>query len=150
MLQVANSINNIYKRSFCQADGEFLPLPSNSADIVFSSCVLHHIAAEKIENVVQDLIRVCKVGGSIIIFEHNPYNLLTQLVVKTTRLDRNAHLISDKNLAKTALKLGLKKSRVQFILYGSLGIDHVINTRFTFINKLPLGGQYYLIAQKEE
>jgi ubiquinone/menaquinone biosynthesis C-methylase UbiE len=150
MLQVANSIHNIYRRSFCQADGEFLPLPDDSADIVFSSCVLHHVATDKIEAVLRDLVRVCKVGGYVIIFEHNPYNPLTQLVVRTTYLDRNARLISHRKVEQIASRVGVINGRSEFILYGSLGIDQFINRRLSFLNRFPLlGGQYYFIAQKK-
>jgi ubiquinone/menaquinone biosynthesis C-methylase UbiE len=149
MLQVANAIGNIDTKCYCQADAEQLPLPDDSADIVFSSCVLHHIPFEKIENVIKDLTRVCKPGGMIIIFEHNPYNLLTQLVVKTTRLDRNARLITNKKLVEIADRLGLKKSKVEFILYGSLGIDRFISSRLRFLTRLPFGGQYCIIFQKK-
>jgi 2-polyprenyl-3-methyl-5-hydroxy-6-metoxy-1,4-benzoquinol methylase len=149
MLQVAIAIGNIDTKCYCQADAEQLPLPDNSADIIFSSCVLHHISDEKIENVIKDLKRVCRPGGMIFIFEHNPYNLLTQLVVKTTRLDRKARLIPSKKLLTMANHLGLTKIKIEYILYGSLGFDKFISSRLSFLTGLPFGGQYYIVFQKK-
>jgi ubiquinone/menaquinone biosynthesis C-methylase UbiE len=148
MVHVANSINNNSDNLFCQGDAERLPLPDNSAEIVFSSCVLHHIPNEKRVIVINELLRVCKPDGVVIIFEHNPYNLVTQFVVKTTPLDKNAHLISHKNLQMFANDSSVSYQIVRFFLYGFQNIDDFIKKKFQFISKFPIGAQYYLLIKK--
>jgi ubiquinone/menaquinone biosynthesis C-methylase UbiE len=148
MLQVAKNINTIKGGGYCQANAFHLPLPDNSADIVFTSCVIHHIPDEKRELVIKDMYRVCKPGGMIVIFEHNPLNLLTQFVVNTTPLDKNTRLVSSKKLYSLIRNMGVKKCTVNYFLYGSREIDKLINSFMKIIGKTPLGGQYFILAAK--
>jgi len=56
---------------FVLYDGEKIPFPDKSFDIVLISYVLHHV--EKVEILLQEARRVCR--GRIIIYEDTPQNL---------------------------------------------------------------------------
>ena len=150
MLRVAKTINAFASSSsaYIQGNAYKLPLPDNYADLVFMSCVLHHIEGEEIEATLREMARICSPDGYIVFFEHNPYNLFTQLVVKTTPLDRNAKLVTHKELEHYANLSGIQIKDREFFLYGTRKIDTIINRHMPGWRKLPLGGQYALIGQK--
>lgn len=45
-----------------------LPLPDNSVDVVFSKSVIEHLYLPQIKNYMQEIMRVLKPGGHVIIF----------------------------------------------------------------------------------
>lgn len=55
--------------NFYVIDGECLPFPDNCFDLVFSVTVLQHIPYNKKEKIIQEMCRITKKGGYIIIIE---------------------------------------------------------------------------------
>jgi ubiquinone/menaquinone biosynthesis C-methylase UbiE len=151
MLKVAKVINpfDSPNSAYVQGNAYELPLENDHADLLFMSCVLHHMADDEILSAVTELVRVCRPGGFIVFFEHNPLNLFTQLVVKTTPLDNNARLIRCKKLEQSAKQAGLNIHHREFFLYGTRGIDNFFYKYLPWLGKLPFGGQYALIGQKK-
>jgi len=151
MLKVAKTINPLPagKSAYVQGNAYNLPLEDNYADLVFMSCVLHHLEDEEIETTLREIARICSPSGHIVFFEHNPNNLFTQLVVKTTPLDRNAKLISYKKLESSSAKVGIRIHRQDFFLYGTREIDNFVERHLPWLGNLSVGGQYVLVGQKE-
>jgi hypothetical protein len=91
--------------------------------------------------------RVTKKDGLIIIFEHNPFNPLTNYAVNHCALDDDAILLrmgkTKRLTAKNAIRLVEKK----FILFTPFK-----GTFFNFLDRvlgwLPLGAQYYVAGKK--
>jgi SAM-dependent methyltransferase len=125
-----------------------LPLPDETADVVFSSCLMHHLPAGDLLPALCEMQRVAKRGGYVVIFEHNPLNPLTQLVVRTTPLDRMAKLQFHWRVRSMLAEVGLRLRLSQFILYGPGWLDNFLKRFRDVLYQLPFGGQYYLIAQK--
>lgn len=149
MVRVASKVNTISQGGYCQANAIHLPLPNDFADIVFASCVIHHISDHIRANFIKDMYRICKPGGRMIIFEHNPYNLLTQFVVKTTPLDNNAILTTSKEIIGLFNLLKINNLIVCYFLYGSHKIDGFIYESLNFMKSIPFGGQFYIEAIKD-
>ena len=58
-----------------QASGSQQPFASSSFDLVYSVATLHHIAEPQLVRLtLQEMYRVCKPNGVIIIWDHNPNN----------------------------------------------------------------------------
>ncbi len=150
MLRVAGSLNLMpgSRSGYIQGNAFHLPLRSHSADLVFMSCVMHHLEKEEIALTLAELARVCAPNGYLVFFEHNPLNPITQLVVRTTSLDRNARLVRHTRLEGLAKKAGIHILRREFFLYGTRGMDDLLQRCAPWLNQLPLGGQYALIGQK--
>jgi ubiquinone/menaquinone biosynthesis C-methylase UbiE len=55
------------------ADGEYIPYPSDSFDVVYSWGVIHH--SPNMERCLQEIIRVTKPGGIIKVMIYNRYSL---------------------------------------------------------------------------
>ena len=81
-------------------DGEKLPFPDESFDVVVTICVLHHVPISKRFKFVSEMVRVTRAQGVVAIFEHNPMNPLTRRAVNSCEFDKDAVLLSsDESLA---------------------------------------------------
>lgn len=116
-------------------------------DIILLSGVLHHVEPKFREGLMRRLASMLKPGGSLCIFEHNPYNPVTQRLVSTCEFDSDAVLLSKKETAKLLRTSGgLNITHESYTLF----FPHPLRgLRFLEPNLgwLPLGGQYYVIGQ---
>jgi ubiquinone/menaquinone biosynthesis C-methylase UbiE len=58
-------------------DGDRLPYPDQSFDAAYTIAVMHHVPPPQWPAFLQEMRRVVRPGGLIVIFEHNPINPLT-------------------------------------------------------------------------
>lgn len=126
-------------------DGQTLPSPDASKDIVFASCVFHHIPETLHVDLMREVRRVLKPDGIFVIFEHNPWNPLTRHAVYTCPFDENAVLITAPALRKRMLSAGYSDVDVRYriffprVLRALRGIEK-------WMTKLPLGAQYFAVG----
>src|SRR5260370_24930223 len=78
---------------FRQFDGTTIPFGRGTFDVVFAACVFHHVEACEQVPLLNELRRVLRPEGTLIVFEHNPLNPLTVHAVNTCPLDENAILL---------------------------------------------------------
>ena len=78
------------------AAGDPIPYDDGSFDVCFTICVLHHVAAERRPALVEEMKRVCRPGGLVAVFEHNPLNPLTRKAVRDCEFDRGVKLLTAK------------------------------------------------------
>ena len=134
--------------SFTVYNGESLPFPDNSFDLVFSSCVLEYLTQPKLSEFFREMIRVLNVGGMMVVIQHNPFNPLTLLVLHRCEYDSVSNQYRKGRLEKMIRKTGMKIEKSEYILF------------FPFIGKwfrklevrlgwLPLGAQYAIAAVKQ-
>jgi ubiquinone/menaquinone biosynthesis C-methylase UbiE len=91
-LQIGES-RFMWQASFVHFDGTCIPFPAGHFDLAFLACVLHHIPHSEHVEILQEVRRVLRPGGALVIFEHNPYNPLTVRAVKSCPFDENAVLL---------------------------------------------------------
>ena len=128
-------------------DGASIPFPENHFDIAYAMCVFHHIPHADHVKLLQELHRVIKPGGSLFVFEHNPYNPLTVRVVNTCPFDENAHLIRGKVLKQRMLDGGFAQVKTRYRVF----FPHFLRGLRPLESAmawLPLGGQYFARAVK--
>lgn len=134
------------KASYRHYGGRTLPYPSNSMDITFAICVMHHVAPEGLNRFTSEMARVTRKGGLVVIFEHNPLNPLTQIAVSRCEMDNDAILLG-MGKVKRLLERDGKIVEDRFILFTPFQAHF-----FRFLDKklgwLPLGAQYYVAAKK--
>jgi ubiquinone/menaquinone biosynthesis C-methylase UbiE len=150
MLHVARGLNPYpagAAGSYLCGDSLQLPFPDRAADIVFASCMFHHMDHSQIIPALREMQRVCSSNGHVVIFEHNPINPVTQFVVRTTSLDRNARLISAQKLRSCFSSATLQIIESHYILYGPRTIDSLLARSFPFLRNMPLGGQYCIVGR---
>lgn len=125
---------------------EIKDLPYGEFDLIFVANVLHHVDPLDRQDLIQDLSRRLKRGGTIAIFEHNPINPVTRQIVSNCSFDEGVRL----------LKLREVRS-----LFGRLDKMNVLESGyFLFVpeplkllnwverplRRLPVGGQHFVIA----
>ncbi len=117
-------------------------------DLIFVSCVYHHIHPSLRSEVTKRLVSLLNPGGSLGIFEHNPYNPVTQRMVSTCEFDEDAILLRP---AETVRLLqddgGLKLASKGFYLFFP-GFLKALRGMEKMLRPLPLGGQYFVVASK--
>lgn len=132
---------------FVQFDGDVIPFPEAHFDLAFAACVFHHIPTEEHKRHLSDLLRVLRPGGMLVIFEHNPFNLLTVRAVNTCAFDENAVLIKAQTMMQRASTVGFENVERKYRIFfpGSL---RALRPLEPFLSWLPLGAQYYIAARK--
>jgi hypothetical protein len=89
-----------------------------------------------------ELRRICRPSGLVVCFEHNPLNPITQLVVRTTPIDRTAILLHDAKMQQAFVCAGLKEVARRYILFGPKPIDRRLARFRRWLQQVPLGAQY--------
>jgi ubiquinone/menaquinone biosynthesis C-methylase UbiE len=132
---------------FIHFDGTILPFPDGTFDVAFVACVLHHISHAEHLSIMRELLRVLRPGGSLVIFEHNPFNPLTVQAVNTCEFDKNAVLISATRLRKQVLGAGFDCATVRYRIFFPRAL-RLMRKLEPLLTWLPLGAQYSIHARK--
>ncbi|MBC7704398.1 MAG: class I SAM-dependent methyltransferase [Rhodoferax sp.] len=132
---------------FRSIDSGALSLPSAQFDGAFANCVFHHIPAEDHAQALSELHRVCRDGGMLMIYEHNPLNPLTVRAVNTCPLDENAVLIRAGTMVKRVRAAGWADVRVAYRVFFPAALKRFRPTE-SALRWLPLGAQYCLTARR--
>ena len=132
---------------FVHFDGSSIPYREQHFDIALASCVFHHIPHRQHVALLGEIKRVLKRGGLLFIFEHNPLNPLTRHAVNTCAFDENAELIMAPVMRRRARDAGFEDARIKYRIF----FPRILRSLRRFESRLtwlPLGAQYYVIAQK--
>lgn len=123
-----------------------LPRADASFDLVFAACVFHHIPETRHGAWLEELRRVARPGGTLIIFEHNPLNPLTVSAVRNCPFDVDAKLIGGGEFRRRVEAAGWSDAHLRFRLFvpGALSFLRPLER---YLVHLPLGAQYYVIAR---
>lgn len=130
-------------------DGFELPFEKGEFDLIFSSCVFHHIAKENHLQLLEELYSVANSSAKLFIFEHNPINPFTRKIFKDCIFDKSATMINAKNLQALIPKANFQNAKINYTLFFP---------RYKFFEKCFalekyftgcfLGAQYYIEASK--
>jgi SAM-dependent methyltransferase len=116
-------------------------------DLVLASCVFHHIPpAER-----QQALRYCrdrlKPGGRFIMFEHNPFNPVTQRLVSTCPFDADAVLLTMCETKRRMREVGFVIETSGYCLFFPAQLAR-LRPAEKHLSWLPLGGQYFVSGAK--
>lgn len=129
-------------------DGSRLPYCDRQFSMVFTICVMHHVPPPQWESFVAEAYRVTAPGGLMLVFEHNPYNPLTQYIVETCEIDKDAVLLRPAKLRRMFTAVGFTDVFTRTII--SVPPAGGFLTRLdSLLGNLPFGAQYYLSATKQ-
>lgn len=124
-----------------------IDLPDNSIDVIFATCVFHHIPLDEHMFWLFEMKRVLKEGGILCVFEHNPLNPLTRRTVNQCSFDENAILISKNEFISKLRKAGLSEIIYSFRLFFPNKLSF-LRPFEKYFRKLFLGAQYSVIGLK--
>jgi SAM-dependent methyltransferase len=116
-------------------------------DIIFIAGVFHHIPVGERAAVMKTIFRRLAPGGTILVFEHNPFNPVTRKIVNNCPYDRDAVLLKPSELKSLLADAGLlvRKSAYCLFVPPSLAFLLPLEAR---IGWLPMGGQYWVKASR--
>jgi ubiquinone/menaquinone biosynthesis C-methylase UbiE len=135
------------ENGFQSYDGKDIPFPANSFDLVFVACVFHHIPEHLQLGVLRELHRVTAKGGSLILFEHNPNNPLTNHAVRNCPFDEGAILIRAGTMRNRMARAGWSGNQITYRLFFPRALGKLRGLE-RFLKRVPLGAQYYVHAVK--
>jgi len=123
------------------------PLPENNYDLITAVCVFHHIPPDQWLSSAEKIYKALKPGGMFVMFEHNPWNPLTNHIVKKAEIDRNAVLLSSRQSACLLKAAGFVDLKVRHFLF--FPIKYKCLSAFEkYLSTVPIGGQYSLWCTK--
>ena len=126
-----------------------LSLPEKYFDLIFVSCVFHHIPVQNRSEIINQLFCHLSPKGRLVIFEHNPYNPVTRRIVSNCEFDEGVVLINNSSLKKLILNASPKsKTKNGYCLFFPSFLSKLSYFE-KFLRWLPFGGQYFVIAQNQ-
>lgn len=128
----------------CQ-EGADIPAAQGSFDLIFSSCVFHHIDAAEHVQTFQGLKRLLAPAGRLVIFEHNPLNPVTRHIVAGCEFDEDAVLIPARVFKARQHAAGFDKVAVRYTGFFP-GPLRALRPLERFLIGAPIGAQYYTVA----
>jgi SAM-dependent methyltransferase len=130
-------------------DGQVLPAPDASFDMVMVMCVVHHVPVPQWGDFLKELRRVLRPDGVIVIFEHNPINPVVNYLFHYGfgGMDKGATMIGRRKLERLLSKTGCSGIQSGYIFFTPFG-----SRFFRWLDRvlawLPLGAQYMTLAGK--
>lgn len=124
-----------------------LPFDDRSVDIVTAVCVYHHVHGAARTLLTREIRRVLAPGGLCCIVEHNPWNPVTQTIVKRCPVDVDAELHTARETSTLLQAAGFQSLSTDYFLYLPEKMFHQLGFLEGILRRLPFGGQYALLAQ---
>jgi 2-polyprenyl-3-methyl-5-hydroxy-6-metoxy-1,4-benzoquinol methylase len=116
-------------------------------DLIFVAGVFHHVPLELRPQVTRTLFERLSPGGTLFVFEHNPFNPVTRRIVSNCPYDEDAVLLKPSELIKLLVQAGFSVQRKAYCLFvpSKLSLLARLESRLGW---LPLGGQYWIQAKR--
>lgn len=132
-----------------QPDPGVLPYDAETIDLATAVCVYHHVLTEPLRaNLTAELCRVLRPGGIACIIEHNPFNPVTQMIVRRTPVDADAQLLRAGQARRLLRAGGLQVIGKQYFLFFPEKLYRKAGALESALSWVPLGGQYAVFAEK--
>lgn len=112
-------------------------------DLIFIASVFHHIPPVERKEVMKSLAARLAPGGSIDVFEHNPFNPVTRKIVGDCPFDADAVLLKPDELRGLFRHAAIRLDHVSYCLFVPPRLSWLIPIE-KYLRWLPLGGQYWI------
>jgi len=97
-----------------RAESTSIPFGADSFDLVMSVAAFHHIGPEeKVAGTIKEMVRVCRPGGKILVWDHNPLNPYWKIFMKRLPWDKEGvRLVPAKEISSALCSEGAGNIRV--------------------------------------
>jgi SAM-dependent methyltransferase len=121
--------------------------PEGDIDLAFCNGVFHHIPPAERAGCVKYVFDCLRPGGLFALFENNPWNPGTRLVMSRIPFDRHAVTLSPPESGRLVASAGFKVLRTDFLFFFPRFLALLRRFEATFCS-IPLGAQYLVLARK--
>lgn len=121
--------------------------PQSQVQLVFTNGTFHHIPPRERPTVLAYLFRALCPGGWLAIWENNPWNPGTRMVMKRIPFDRDAVTISAWRLARLVRAAGFAVERTDFLFVFPNAL-RALRPLEPALARWPLGAQYLVLARR--
>jgi SAM-dependent methyltransferase len=128
------------------AASDRLPFADDAVDVTFAANVVQVVPNEQRAQFVSELARVTRPGGLVVVFEHNPYNPLTQIVVRRFELRDEVRMLRPNRTKRLLRENGLAEVDFGFILLFPSRRRRLLAVE-RGLRRLPLAAQYYVAGR---
>lgn len=118
-------------------------------DMIFVAGVFHHIPEAQRKAVAKTLFNRLSPNGLLFVFEHNPYNPVTQRIVSNCPYDEDAVLLKPDELQRLLSDADLKVECKEYCLFIPPTLS-MLTWLENWLGWLPLGGQYWVKARRPQ
>lgn len=143
---VAAAAETVPRGHFQVADGTRLPFADGAYDLTFTVCAVHHVDPDERFAYLSELRRVTRTGGLVVVFEHNPLNPLTRLVVHRCAFDEGVVLLGPGSLRRLAEATGLTVEETRYILVSPWASAPFLRLE-RWLAPVPAGAQYVVVGR---
>lgn len=131
----------------CYCLDDYFIRDSGDFDLIFVAGVFHHIAPNERVGVLSQINSLLSQSGSLFVFEHNPYNPVTQKLVRECPFDADASLLSMRMMHNLLSTTGFADVCKQYTLFVPPSFPKLAKLE-RYLGWLPFGGQYFIQAKK--
>jgi SAM-dependent methyltransferase len=117
-------------------------------DLCYVNGVFHHIEPENRAGAVASIYRALRPGGRLALFENNPWNPGTRLVMSRIQFDRDAIPISIPQARRLVSSGGFTGGALNWSLFYFPRPLAFLRFTENLLSGLPLGAQYCVLAAK--
>lgn len=116
-------------------------LPKGEFDVVFAANVFHHIRPEERAAAILQCAQLLNKAGQFFIFEHNPFNPVTQRVFERCAYDKGASMLRLSEVLTLARIADLHVVRSAYTLFFPRPL-YFLRPLECMLEWLPIGAQY--------
>lgn len=116
-------------------------------DLVFCNGVFHHIPPPERRAALDNIGTILRLGGVFALFENNPWNPGTRLVMSRIPFDRDAVTLSPLESKRMVCRLGFNVHAVDFLFFFPRFLSFFRSLE-SLLRAIPLGAQYLVMGIK--
>jgi SAM-dependent methyltransferase len=122
-------------------------LAKDSVDLAYCNGVFHHIPVGERGRAMAQVWQALRPGGLFALWENNPWNPATRLVMKRIPFDRDAVTLRPADTRRLLAAGGFEVVRTDF-LFVFPRLFSVLRVLEPAMSRLPVGAQYLVLAAK--
>ena len=141
----------VARRDHGSANAVFHPIdefkPAGQIDVAFCNGVFHHIPRDQRAAMCGYIYRSLRAGGVFALWENNPWNPATHIVMRRIPFDRHAIMLSSTEAQRLVRAAGFEIVSVRFAFVFPRALRW-LRWIEPLVARLPAGTQYQVLARK--
>jgi|JI6StandDraft_1071083.scaffolds.fasta_scaffold130249_2 SAM-dependent methyltransferase len=146
-LESINLARQSAKEPVARFESDENAVPQNAFDLAFTNGVFHHIPRNEHQKCVNLVWRALKPGGWFAFWENNRWNPLVHFLMSRVPFDCDAEMLFPHQARRLLVHAGFEVVCTDF-LFVFPAMLKALRPLEAMLCKLPLGGQYMVLARK--